>query len=59
MNVFDITGRVIHTYSVMSPTGTIMWDARTATGAPIASGTYFVRLEVGKKVETRRVVLLR
>lgn len=59
MSIFDITGRLIRTFSVMSPTGTVFWDATSATGSPVANGTYFIRLEAGGRTESRRVVLLR
>jgi flagellar hook assembly protein FlgD len=59
MDVFDITGRLIRTYNVTSPAGTVTWDGTTAAGEPVASGTYFIRLEAGGEAATRRVVLLR
>jgi hypothetical protein len=37
----------------------ISWDARDAFGSPIGSGIYFVRLETGGKMLTRRLTLVR
>jgi hypothetical protein len=59
MDVFDITGRLIRTYKVTSPTGIITWDATTAADAPVASGTYFIRLKAGGEAATKHTVLLR
>jgi hypothetical protein len=35
------------------------WDGRDGSGKPAAAGVYFLRLEGGGEIATRRVVLLR
>jgi hypothetical protein len=37
----------------------ISWEARGADGSPIGSGLYFLRLEAGGVVQTRRLTLIR
>ncbi len=34
----------------------VQWDGRDHTGAPVASGTYFYRLEMERQVKTRKLV---
>jgi flagellar hook assembly protein FlgD len=38
---------------------TVDWDGRTDSGEQVASGVYFVRLEVDGAAETQSMVLLR
>jgi len=59
IRIFDVAGRLIRSYDVRSLAGVITWDGTTATGRPVAPGTYFVRLGEGKEAMTRRVILLR
>ena len=40
-------------------TYTIHWDGRDQSGRALASGVYLYRLQVGARVETRKLVLLR
>lgn len=62
LHVFDATGRRIRAWSLPATGGaaeaTLHWDARTAGGQPVASGTYFVRLRAGgTRLETRAVLV--
>jgi WD40 repeat protein len=59
--VYDLSGRCLSTLSSgTSPAGmqTLSWDCTTSTG-PAPAGIYFVRLEAGSAIESRKVVILR
>ena len=38
---------------------TVRWDGRDDAGRELASGVYLYRLRAGKKLETRKLVLVR
>lgn len=59
--VYDLLGRRIRTLvDGMWPTGVqqVSWDGRDDTGAVVASGIYFYRLEANGLTATRRLTLL-
>ena len=60
--VFDAEGRqVIMLVDAQLPAGfhEVSWDGRDATGAPVASGLYFYRIEAGPLQETAKMLLLK
>jgi hypothetical protein len=62
LRVLDITGRMVGTVldRQMEPgTHRLVWDGRSSEGTELASGVYFLRLEVGDFVATRKMVLLK
>ena len=62
LKVFDITGREIQTImssTMVAGTHEVRWNGRNSAGLPVASGVYLYRLEAGKHVITRRMVLLK
>ena len=62
LSVFDISGRRVRTLaSDWADAGNheFLWDGCDQSGKPIASGTYFARLESGDGVTTRRMNLIR
>ncbi|WP_397546138.1 S8 family serine peptidase [Rhodothermus marinus] len=62
LTIYDLLGRRVRRLVDGVPgTGrhTITWDGRSDAGIEVASGLYFVRLEIGGKVETRPLVYVR
>jgi hypothetical protein len=60
--VYDVRGRAVaEIASGRLPSGThaIVWDGRDAEGRNVASGIYFVRVEVGSWTDSRKLVRLR
>lgn len=60
--VYDIEGKKIRSLSDgMREVGkhTVLWNGTNAAGNAVGSGVYYYRLEVGKKVLTRKMVILR
>jgi len=63
LRIYDVAGRVVRVLrdGAVEPAGRheVTWDGRDQTGAAVASGVYFYRLETGGHIETRRMVLLK
>jgi hypothetical protein len=62
LQVLDTTGRVVrHLGDREFAAGhqQVQWDGRDAQGRRVPAGVYFVRLECGSAVRTRRVVAAR
>jgi len=62
LNIYNARGRLIRTL-VDKPQAAAQyiesWNGRDDTGSAVASGVYFVRLESGGRVNTKKAVLLR
>lgn len=63
LRVYDVAGRAVKTLvddaGVAAGEHIVRWNGDNDTGAAVASGVYFYRIEAGPYVETRRMVLLR
>jgi hypothetical protein len=62
LSVYDAAGRrIITLVDQVQDIGyqKIWWDGRNQDGTPVGSGVYFVRLDAGKQVFTRKMILLR
>jgi hypothetical protein len=62
LRVYDALGRLTRTLiDDIRRAGphAVVWNGRTSAGRPAGSGVYFVRLETGGAVETRKIVLLK
>jgi hypothetical protein len=60
--VFSVDGRLVRVLETgTKPMGTYeaVWDGHDASGAPVASGVYFYRLNAGSFSETRKMVLMK
>ncbi|MBN1827390.1 MAG: T9SS type A sorting domain-containing protein [Candidatus Eisenbacteria bacterium] len=61
LRVFDTRGRLVRTLSDrILPAGihTVRWDGRDASGAPVPSGVYFIRMDAGSFTDRRKAVLI-
>ena len=62
LSVYDLRGRLVAALVDEDlPAGVYQrsWNGRDAVGTPQASGIYFARLQVGDKVESRKMTLLK
>ncbi len=62
--VFDLTGRRIRVLfdgeiRIPGMQRELVWDGTDAAGDPVASGVYLVRLQQGRRADTRRMQLVR
>jgi len=58
LKVFDLRGRLMATSEYGPGQQLALWDGRTDSGAALAAGVYFLRLEGTGSVLTRKVVLI-
>jgi len=62
LRIFNVTGQMVKTLADEDqPAGyyTIRWDGRNNHGLPVASGVYFCHLQVGSRVQSRKMNLVR
>ncbi len=62
LSIFDVRGRRVRSLVTESRSAgqyTEMWDGADNSGRVVSSGMYIVRLEVGRDVVTRKVVIAR
>ncbi|MGD0339577.1 MAG: alpha-amylase family glycosyl hydrolase [Bacteroidota bacterium] len=62
VRVFNILGEEIAVIADgIYPAGThrVQWDGRTRYNGPASSGIYFIRLEAGTFMETKKIILIR
>ncbi len=62
LTIHDLQGRLVaEIANGREPAGRLIqaWDGRNRSGARVASGTYFARLEAGGDVATKKIVLIR
>ncbi|MDZ7860772.1 MAG: T9SS type A sorting domain-containing protein [Candidatus Krumholzibacteriota bacterium] len=62
LDIFDVRGRKINTLiDEIKPADRYRteWNGRNFRGKPVSSGVYYYRLAAGKKVITRKLVLMR
>ena len=60
LSVYDLAGQLVRTLaSGNQPAGErkVTWNRLDGAGRKVASGVYFVRLEVDESVQTRKLVL--
>lgn len=61
LKIYDLSGRLVRTFLIpkqRQSTTKILWDGRDEKGKRVRNGVYFIRLRVGEKVRTKKLVLL-
>ena len=62
LQVYDISGRLVRTLvdgPVAAGEQAISWNGKDDQGNTLGSGVYFYRLQAGRQVESRRLILVR
>jgi len=62
VGVYDVAGRLVselHSGRTAAEGSRVLWKGTDASGRPVASGVYFVRLLFGGRTETAKVLLVR
>jgi predicted GH43/DUF377 family glycosyl hydrolase len=62
LSLYALTGQRIRTLVEGEPfpgSYSVVWDGKDAAGRDVASGVYFVRMQVGNFVEARKMVVVR
>jgi hypothetical protein len=62
VRIFDITGRVVKSFSLpvtLSPSTSVIWDGSDQNGTRIANGVYFVQLNTGEAIITKKALFVR
>ena len=61
LKIFDVAGQLVWSEAVSVAPGAheVVWKGVDANGVAVATGIYFLRLEIGELVATRRATLLR
>ena len=57
LRIYDLNGHLIHQWN--RNTGSVLWNGQDLHGREVASGTYIVRANVGDRVMSKRIVLMR
>ncbi|MFC2170720.1 T9SS type A sorting domain-containing protein [Calditrichota bacterium] len=62
ITIYNLLGQRVTTLidkKVQAGYHNVLWDSRSRTGVPVASGIYFVKMEAGKFNKTKKIVLLK
>ena len=59
LRVYDAQGRLVRSFSLVSPPASLPWDGRDDRNRMLPPGAYFLRVEAGAEHATARVVLQR
>ena len=59
LTIYDVTGRVVRSYTVGSGLHTIYWDGTSTTGREVPPGIYFYVMDVDSKQLVHKMVKLR
>lgn len=57
--IFNILGKKVKEFDLTETKGNVVWNGIDSFGNPVSSGTYFYQLESGKKVQTKKMTLVK
>jgi hypothetical protein len=58
LRIYDISGGLIRSFSPCSMPSALCWNGRDQTGHAVPGGVYFVRLNAGDRVHSKKIVKL-
>ncbi|MBN2564338.1 MAG: endonuclease/exonuclease/phosphatase family protein [Candidatus Eisenbacteria bacterium] len=62
VRIYDVTGRIVRTLqdgAVSAGTHGLLWNGKSQSGAPCASGVYLIRASSGNRLSSAKLVLIR
>ena len=61
LQIYNVLGQTVKSFSDFKEAGThsYEWNGLDNSGAQVASGVYFYRLEAGKEVATKKMMMLK
>ncbi len=58
LSVHDVTGRLVRALGPADGQNAVIWNGRNEAGKRVSAGVYFVRLQAGESVYTRRILFV-
>lgn len=58
VRIYDLAGRAVRTLRLAPGQDVLTWDTRDDAGRPVASGMYVARVDAGREVATRKLVVV-
>ena len=59
VSICNLRGQTVRGFAVGGATSSLLWDGRNEQGSICSPGVYFVRLQSGGRLQTRKILLLK
>ena len=62
INIFDMNGRLVKTLlnsELQQGTHQLVWNVKDEKGNAVTAGIYFLRMQIGNSVETKKIIVAR
>ena len=59
LEIYNLKGQKIRQFSIFNSQSSIVWDGTDQTNKPVSSGIYFCKLKAGKKIISKKLILLK